>query len=429
MMNVGRCPKSIFYLGILAFVGLSSLSAASVHSSDAGKAWKKRTVKVVDATRYPDRVNQYGGDARYQTTASGFFEVTKQSGKWWLIDPEGHLFISKGMNSVRANRIGRQDEQSWAEDTYKLLVGNGFNTLGRWSDPESFESVGKSIPWCSSMSFMKDYVKRHASDLGKIDVDSVTIPVFDAEWPKFCDDYAMKHAKPLANDTWLLGHFSDNELPFRPDALRHYLDLPKSDEGHLAAVKWMKDNRLREDDVDDPDVQAEFLEVVAKLYFETVAAALKKADPNHLYIGSRLHGRCISEPVLRAANACDVVTINYYHAWEPNEMKAANWEKWSERPFIVSEFYAMKVASRESEAVGAGYRVLNHEDAGEYYHTFVAATLRNIPGCVGWHWFKYSDDNDIWQKGVVNDKGVVHQTLVDAMKVVNEQTYSLRELR
>lgn len=426
-MNVKNCRNALIRFGVLTLIVLSPLSAATVKSSDAGKTWKNYEVKTVRAARSSDQLSQYGGFAKSRVSGSGFFQVTKQSGKWWLVDPDGHLFYSLGVNSVRSKRVGREDDASWVKETYELLTESGFNTLGRWSDQDDFETAGTPLPWCNTLSFMKDYVRQ--KDGGKINVDSRTMPVFDAEWPKFCEEYAMRHAAPLSEDRWLLGHFSDNELPFRPDALNHYLALPATDAGHLAAVKWMKDNRVRQGKVNDPKVQAKFLEVVAKLYFETVANALKKADPNHLYIGSRLHGRCISEPVLKASNACDVVTINYYHAWVPDKTKTSNWAKWSDKPFIVSEFYAMKVASKQVEPEGVGFRVMNHKDAAAFYHTFSAATLRSIPNCVGWHWFKYADDNGSWQKGIVSDKGEVHQTLVDAMKILNEQAYSLRGLR
>lgn len=425
-MSLIRHLKVLLRFACLNMIAAGALGAATVEASDAGKSWKERKVETVPAARYPDRVNQYGGDARYQTKATGFFYVTKQSGKWWLIDPDGHLFFSVGLNSVRSDRVGRESEPGWIQETYKLLKGNGFNTLGRWSDPDPFEQAEASIPWCSSLSFMKDYMKQRAGERSKISVDSVTMPVFDAAWPEFCEKYAMRRAKPLAEDPWLLGHFSDNELPFRPDALKHYLELPETDEGHIAADKWMQANNVTEDQIADRKVQAAFLELVARRYFETVARALKKADPNHLYIGSRLHGRSISESVLRAANACDVVTINDYHDWTPDVKKAADWERWSDRPYIVSEFYAMKVQSREVWADGAGFRVLNHSDAGQFYHTFTKVALEEVPGCVGWHWFKYADDNAIWQKGILCDQGQVHQELLDAMKVVNEQVYSLR---
>jgi hypothetical protein len=402
--------------------------AASVYTSDAGRAWENRAVKILKPARAPDAVNKYGGALKYRLRATGFFYVTEKSGRWWLVDPDGCLFIMKGVNSVQSERVGRTDAEQWAKDTYVLLKETGFNTIGRWSEQDAFKDAGVSVPWCSTTSFMKAYAGQRPSKYGARGFPGQTLPVFDGAWPEFCKRYAETEVSELADDPWLLGHFSDNELPFRPDALNNYLSLPERDAGHRAAVDWMRDNRVKKSDLKDPQVQADFLEVVARRYFETVAVALKKADPNHLYLGSRLHGRCISEPVIRAAGSCDVISINYYHRWEPEKDRIEAWEEWSGRPFFVSEFYAMRVESKETEPVGAGFRVFNFEDAAAFYHTYVVGLLE-APSCVGWHWFKYADDTPEWQKGIVGVDGSVHQPLVDGMKSINDQVYSLRGLR
>lgn len=402
--------------------------AGSVYSSDAGGPWKDRPVKTVREASHPDALNAYGGSARQKVAGPGFFRVLETSGRWWLIDPEGCLFLSVGVNSVAPGRVGRGDVDAWSEETYHLLKGAGFNTLGRWSDGKAFQKTGRHMPWCATHSFMKDYAKQRAAAHGKAGFPNSTIPVFDDAWPGFCERHARRHAGALKDDVWLLGHFSDNELPFRPDALKNYLALPESDAGHMAAVKWMEENRIRAREVNDPEVRAAFLHEVAKRYYDVVAAALKKADPNHLYIGSRLHGRCISEPVIRAAGACDVVSINYYHRWEVEKERAMNWTRWSRKPFLVGEFYAMNVPKDQTvpKSSGAGFHVLTYEDAGDFYQHYANSLLRDIPNCVGWHWFKYADDNPVSRKGIVGQQGGVRRPLVEGMKLLNEQVYTLR---
>ena len=391
-------------------------------SSDGGKPWENRRTSKVRPADSPDELNRFGGWAQHKVAEPGFFRVLRKGRQWWLVDPDGYLFFSVGVNSVEPDRVDSDDEEKWAEDTHQLITGAGFNTIGRWSAPKYFQRIEKEIPWCATLGFMKHYwIER-----GDSDPDDKTIPVFDEEWPAFCEKYAAEEAGKLKDELYMVGYFSDNELPFRPDALSLYLDLPERDPGHVGALAWMEENRVSKGRADNPKVQAAFLEEVSKRYFETVANALKKADPNHLYLGSRLHGRSISEPVLKGANACDVVSINYYHRWEPEKDRTADWTKWSQRPFLVGEFYAMKVTNKKTKADGAGFWVLSHEDAGEFYHTYTASMLKSIPNCVGYHWFKYADDTDDYQKGIVSKRGEVHQTLIDAMKVVNSQTYSLR---
>lgn len=410
-------------------LGFNTASAATVEASDGGKEWKRERVRTLKPAKEAQEVNRFGGSSRHTVEATGFFHLTKRPNGWWLVDPDGGLFIMKGVNSVEAKRVGRKDRENWAKDTYDLLTKNGFNTIGRWSSPEDFHSADKPIPWCGTLSFMGKYAKNRREKNGEADYPNETIPVFDPEWPEFCEKYARRETAKTIDDPWLIGHFSDNELPFRPDALEKYLSLPESDPGHQAALSWMKEHRYRKSDAKKERVQKEFLEVVARRYFETVASALKKADPNHLFLGSRIHGRCINESVIRASAVCDIISVNYYHRWEPEKKRIRDWEKWSGRPFFVSEFYAMKVTAKDTYADGAGYRVLEFEDAAAFYHTHVAALLRDIPSCVGWHWFKYADDTPNWQKGIVSTQGLPHQALLDGMKTLNDQAYTLRGLR
>jgi len=50
----------------------------------------------------PDDWDQYGGAATGpQLKATGFFRTEKVRGKWWLVDPDGHLFFSQGITGVR----------------------------------------------------------------------------------------------------------------------------------------------------------------------------------------------------------------------------------------------------------------------------------------------------------------------------------------
>ena len=41
---------------------------------------------------------KYGGYAGAKAKATGFFRVEQIDGKWWFVDPDGHLFLSTGVN-------------------------------------------------------------------------------------------------------------------------------------------------------------------------------------------------------------------------------------------------------------------------------------------------------------------------------------------
>ena len=77
-------------------------------------------------------------------------------------------------------------------------------------------------------------------------------------------------------------------MPLKPNALDLCLELDPSDTGYQAAIVWLQKQKDREDvgldDITDEDRDA-FYKHYLEQYFSVVSAAIKKYDPNHLYIG------------------------------------------------------------------------------------------------------------------------------------------------
>ena len=58
------------------------------------------SLALAAAPHLPGR-DDYGGWADGPTLpATGFFTTTKRDGRWWLVTPKGHLFLSFGMDCV-----------------------------------------------------------------------------------------------------------------------------------------------------------------------------------------------------------------------------------------------------------------------------------------------------------------------------------------
>lgn len=396
--------------------------------------WRKTPVRTVAGLprfqplpRVP--LSPYGGWARSRQKATGFFRTANIRGRWWLVDPDGCLFLSAGVCSVNDSMFagGTLREtfggtRQWAKATGALLKSHGFNTLGCWSDWKAFRDTPHRMPYCPRWNFMSTYKNRRDPKYGARGYPNQCMPVFDPAFETFCDEHAGQLAD-TKDDPWLLGHFSDNELPFRPDLLKYYLELPESDTGHQAARRWLESRRKSPDKFTRQDTDG-FLTYVAGRYYGIVAAAVKRYDPNHLYLGSRIHGRTICEPVFRGATDVDVVSVNYYHRWSAEDERLRNWVTWSGRPFLVSEWYAMRLESADTQTDGAGFRVRSQRDRGLFYQNLVLGLLEN-PGCVGWHWFKYGGDADGSQRGIVDRHFAAHQDMLDVMKGVNAQMYPL----
>ena len=184
------------------------------------------------------------------------------------------------------------------------------------------------------------------------------------------------------------------------------------------------------------DDRAEFAESVAERYFGIASGAIKKVDPYHMYLGSRLHGQAVHMPgVFRACGKyADVVSANLYRVWTPDGKLTDKWVEWAGKPFIVTEWYAKGMDSGMESLTGAGWTVRTQADRGKFYQHFTLHLLQN-PGCVGWHWFRYQDNDPHDKqadpsdrnsnKGLVNLACESYAPLQDAMRDLNTQAPAL----
>ncbi len=128
--------------------------------------------------------------------------------------------------------------------------------------------------------------------------------------------------------------------------------------------------------------------------------------------------------------------MNYYRAWTPDAALTAMWAAESRRPFLITEWYAKAEDSGLGNTGGAGWLVRTQKDRGLYYQHFALSLLAD-PGCVGWHWFRYSDNdpddrkvdpsNRDSNKGMVTSRYVPYAPLTEAMTELNRRSYGLRE--
>ncbi|MCX6904563.1 MAG: hypothetical protein NTW03_14000 [Verrucomicrobia bacterium] len=439
--------------------------AASIHAQQPpltvevatkpGGAWKAYPTRTLEqlpraVTAKPDSgFSQYGGLLAHKTKATGFFYATKSNGRWWLVDPEGCLFLNKAIVSVTTLRTpGAQtalkekfgSEAAWASQTTALLREHGFNGLGAWSDTERLRAVPQPLPYTKIWNFMSSYGKKRGGvyqQPGHTGYPKDCIFVFDPQFEVFCDE----HARQLVagkNDPFLLGHFSDNEMPLKRAALKNYLELPAEDPGHQAAQAWLgtrHGTNATAKSITEQDEEA-FLALIVECYARIVSQAIKKYDPNHLYLGSRFHGSDLRYPeIFKAAGPyLDVIAVNYYHAWTPEPDKLAMWERESGKPCLITEWYAKGMDAGMANTGGAGWLVKTQRDRALFYQNFVLGLLESKV-CVGWHWFKYADNDPLdtkadpsnvdSNKGVVNNRYQPYPVLLQAMKQINEHAYSL----
>ena len=130
--------------------------------------------------------------------------------------------IGLGTRGQAALKKRYGDSAGWARHTARLLVDHGFNTLACWSWAESFRTVQPRIPYTTQSNFMSGYGKLRGGTYqkpGHTGYPNECIFVFDPEFEDFCRRHAKENLSSTKDDPWLLGHFSDNEMPFRYDSL------------------------------------------------------------------------------------------------------------------------------------------------------------------------------------------------------------------
>jgi len=427
------------------------------------ETWTLKASCVVDSLeRVPfctDSVNRYGSLAtgdRY--AATGYFRTVKLGDRWMTVDPDGLLHVDAVVVSVTVPPYASREsmdtyrrlftgKEEWMDKTAELLFSHGFNGMGNWSDVESIRSFnsrssGRILTYCPNLNVMASYAGARGLTrqlAGNLGYPNQCIPVFDPMFPVWCDSLVAVSAAKYGDDAALMGYFSDNELPFGKGSLEGYLSLPEDDFGHIAAQQWLDERSLGTEDITD-SIRCAFAGAVAERYYSTVGASVRKHDPAHMYLGSRLHGsaKYIREVYQAAGRHCDVISMNYYGSWAVTSRDLERWENWADKPFIITEFYTKAEDSGLSNQSGAGWIVRTQEDRGIFYENFVLKLLESRC-CVGWHWFRYMDNdpggrgadpsNSDANKGIVNIHFKPYEDLLKHMKRVNEVRYQLIEYK
>ena len=368
---------------------------------------------------------------------------------FWLVDPDGGRFLSKGVNTVRFDQdhVGNTDrvpyadacrnkygsQYVWRAATANRLAGWNFNTLGCWSD-EHVASAGASLLATAPTADLGASFRLHRPD-------EIFPDVFDPAFPGHIRASAKNNCTKRRNQAGLLGTFIDNELYWSPDwrgadeLLTIFLNLPAHRPGRVAAILrleeryrefsqfnavWRTPARSWEEFGNIGHVEAPFFRmppggltdaleakanlanptraaffadcdafvaVVAEAYFQLCASAIRAVDPNHLVIGSRFGYQPHPNVIAAASRYLDVVSFNCYDfdASAIVDAYAA-----SGKPCLISEFSFRGDDAGLPNSRGGGPRVESQTERARCFERYVSVVLRK-PAVVGYHWFEHAD--------------------------------------
>jgi hypothetical protein len=375
-----------------------------IHTAADFKTVKEQEDADLTSHKNPQKLDQYDGWADGpQLKATGHFRVEKYQGKWWFVDPDGHLFWSNGLDCVGFNQSstniqGRErfyenpasgnfltrNLQAKYGDEWRNVTGDrllqrlrswGLNTMGGWADREIIQK--HKVPYTLQLS-----TRRFGG--GTIDPDS-------AVWAENVRRMLTQAAQTIKDAPWCIGFFVDNEI-------------------HVSAKPaWFES------------------------YYKQVGTIAKEVMPNTLYLGSRLdfHSWPDDPPerfeiVRHAAKYCDVISFNFYKFTLDDFVLPDGVDK----PVIIGEFH---MGALDRGLFHTGLRsVVNQEQRAEAYRYYVTSALQN-PAIVGAHWFQCYDesttgrfDGENYQIGFLDVCDTPYWETIAAVRDVGYKLYSLR---
>ncbi len=142
--------KSLWFIFVTTVVLNFKCSAQFFFTNDFANTSKNGTksVRLLNEVTGNALLSQYGGNRNVKLESSGFFQIKKVNEVWHLVDPDGYLFFTVGVNSVSLG--GRMNLP-------EILWEIGANTLGCWSDETINEGEPRKMPYCPRWNFMSTY--------------------------------------------------------------------------------------------------------------------------------------------------------------------------------------------------------------------------------------------------------------------------------
>ncbi len=231
-----------------------------IHSLEELQQRKLTEEKELAERQDPKGWDGFGGyKAGPKLKSTGFFRAEKHEGKWWLVDPNGNLFWSHGIDCVRMGASTPVSDRekyfadlpetnspfgkfygtgSWAphgyyqqhspyktydfsmanlmrkygddwqrissENAHKRLRSWGLNTIANWSSESVY--LMRRTPYTANIRYDAKKIEGSSGYWGKF------YDVFDEGFRQAVRKGMERETGKSANDPWCVGYFVDNEM-------------------------------------------------------------------------------------------------------------------------------------------------------------------------------------------------------------------------
>jgi hypothetical protein len=445
----------------------------------------KAQLAAADGPCYPAGWSRWGGWKGKHLEATGFFRVAQAAGRWWLVDPQGYIFWSAGLdcvsvdtaanydglesalewlpdpkgpyqaiysdrhgsmphvNYLAANFIrafGKDWHEKWAQITLGQLRSLGFNTIANWSEWQVARQAG--VP----------YTRPLDSTFGQMPLVYRDFPdVFHPQFNQACAAFAAQ-LDETRDDPALIGYFLMNEPTWgfagetpaagmlfntpschTRTALSQFLHERYGSDTGLSSA-WGLRATLRQ--IAEGEWQqaltpqagadlADFSAIMVNRFFSGLSNACKAVDRHHLNLGIRYY----TVPPAWALDGMrhfDVFSMNCYRPQLPAEDMAYISELLNQ-PILIGEWHFGSLDAG-LPASGIGH-VPTQADRGKAYRLYLEDAAAK-PWCVGAHYFILYDqsalgrfDGENYNIGFLDVCNRPYEPLASAARLSHERLY------
>ncbi len=394
--------------------------------------------------------------------AEGFIRAGQdQAGRWWLIDADGRPFFARAVHGVRAaaapvdetvgGRAASAGPYAPDEHTSARLRRWGFNALGVGGDGQA---RADGFAFIASVDFCRTS--------GLIQAPGVRLPdVFDPAWSGRAALRAFEVCAPAVMNRALIGWVAD-DLPgwaptlatasggARPGLLQICLSLEPNFAAYHAAWEFVLALHGGRSDaltrawgvaVTNKEVVREWTRAehgiatrgygrddarwsreFARRYFTGTAAAIRKADPNHLVLGCRFGGPVGAS--VRAECVYPAVDVALLDASEVPALAAG-----ATGPVLAGDFGWVDAGAADAPARGRGGRGLTTVEWMLRRGRAALERMARHPAVVGYVWRQWLDEpgeQPPFARGLVHVNGTEAREHTELLTAFNARAEAVR---
>lgn len=406
---------------------------------------KAREIEEKDLAAHPGPKgwDRFGGWADGpQLEATGHFRVEKVDGKWWMVDPDGHLFFSHGIvrvnpscavtplhgKSMPSRRFMFEELPSKGDSLYRFYFTNDALLVPyyqRWKEDSTYDFSSANIyrkygpeyktiwadlahrrlrSWgVNTIANSSDAEICHMSRtpyIDRFDVISEPIAGADGAWFPIMDPYDPSFRTAVEknlldrqyeiNDPFNLGFFVDNEIRWgnSTHAARCVAAAPETQAAKKQMRKFLHKrygHPVEPSEATEQDLKDFNIEII-DTYYRVIRESFDKLAPGVLYMGCRFAGFTFpNEEVVRiGAKYCDVISHNQYRY----TIDTYRLPEGVDKPVVVGEWH-LGACDR-----GLFYHSLiecrDQEERAFFYEKYAVSAMKH-PNIVGIHWHQFMD--------------------------------------